>query len=102
MLNLNLYPDFYSYHFHLVIKTGGPGSEAGVRFSKKKFVDVTKAGESGEKYYKGNKCGAVLSKLKTIAIFVLWDEEKGHSPAAVAAQVGSVCDYLRSSGIWLG
>ena len=82
-----------------MIKTGSPGSEAGVRFSKKKFMDVTKAGESGDKYYKGNKCGAVLTKLKTIAIFVLWDEEKGHSPAGVAAQVGSVCDYLRSSGI---
>ena len=65
-------------------------------------MDVTKAGEAGDKYYKGNKCGAVLTKLKTIAIFVLWDEEKGHSPAGVAAQVGSVCDYLRSSGIWLG
>lgn len=85
-----------------MIKSGTPGSEAGVRFSKKKFVDVSKQGEPGDTYYKGNKCGAVLTKLKTIAIFVLWDEEKGHSPAGVAAQVGSVCDYLRSSGIWLG
>ena len=82
-----------------MIKSGTPGSEAGVRFSKKKFVDVSKQGEPGDTYYKGNKCGAVLTKLKTIAIFVMWDEEIGHYPAGVASQVGSVCDYLRSSGI---
>ena len=82
-----------------MIKSGTSGSEAGVRFSKKKFMDVTKSIDSGDRYFKGNKCGAILTKLKTIAIFVLWDEEKGHSPGGVAAQVGKVCDYLRSSGI---
>ena len=71
------------FNFILVIKTGKSGSEAGIRFSKKKFMDVTKE-PGNESYFKGSKCGAILTKLKKTAIFVMWDEEKGHSPAGVA------------------
>lgn len=63
-------------------------------------MDVTKADANpGEKYFKGSKVGAILSKLGKIAVFVMWDEEKGHVPANVAQQVGAVCDYLRSKDL---
>lgn len=63
-------------------------------------MDVTKADANpGEKYFKGSKVGALLFKLKSVAIFVMWDEEKGHVASKVAQQVGGVADYLRGSGL---
>lgn len=83
-----------------MITKGIPGSECGIRFGKKKYMDVTKPDSNpGEKYFKGSKRGAVLMKLNKIAIFVIWDEEKGHVPAKVTQQVGSVADYLRSKDL---
>lgn len=84
----------------LVIKTGKPGSECGVRFGKKKYMDVTKADANpGERYFKGSKVGAMICKLNSIVLFVMWDEEKGHVASKVAKQIGGVADYLKSSGL---
>ncbi len=47
-------------------------------------MNVTKGDSNpGEMYFKGPKRGAVLMKLSKIAIFAVWDEEKGHVPSKV-------------------